>query len=405
MAICSCTVLVAMLSFLGSMLLDGNKIPKLYIAGNLSGLESKKDIRNISFLYHDKKVDISGYAEIKLQGTSSLAYEKKNYTIKFFSDEDHENKLKVDMGWGEQNKYCLKANWIDRTHARNVVSAKLVSQMQQKYGLLTEAPCNGAVDGFPVEIYINGDFHGLYTFNIPKDAWQFAMDEEDPDHIVICGEGFEPANLFEAEPDFSTWSVEVGEENEATLEKMKVLFDFVRNSTDEEFKEDFEKHLDLDAALNYYIFAEFAYLEDNRGKNMLLATYDGQVWYPSLYDLDTSWGSFYNGRALYDYHSEPMNMQISNLFRRMETCFAQELAQRYFELRQDVLSEEHIMEEFENFRNQIPQISFVKEAIRWGSGFIKRTEDLPGFDYDQIEEYLDTVIDGLDAKYMAILEK
>ena len=68
----------------------------------------------------------------------------------------------------------MKANWIDRTHARNVVSAKLAGRMQEKYGLLMESPNHGAVDGFPVEIYNNGKFYGLYTFNIPKDTWQFA---------------------------------------------------------------------------------------------------------------------------------------------------------------------------------------------------------------------------------------
>lgn len=384
---------------------DGARIPKLYFEGDLSGMESKEDIRNISFHYRGNDMDISGYAELKLQGTSSLNYEKKNYTINLYSDSEHENKMKIDMDWGEQNKYCLKANWIDRTHARNVVTAKLVSQMQQKYELLTQAPRNGAVDGFPVEIYVNGDFHGLYTFNIPKDEWQFGMDSDDPNHIVIGGEGFEPANLFEAEPDFSTWAVEVGEENEETLEKMKVLFDFVMNSTDEEFKANFETHLDLDAALNYYIMTDFAYLEDNRGKNMLIATYDGMKWYLSLYDLDTSWGAYYNGRSLYAYHEELANMSINNLFRRMEVCFADELANRYFELRQDILTKEHILSEFEDFREQIPTISFMKEAFRWGNGVLRRTEDLPGYDYAQIEEYLDTVVDDLDNKYAAMLAR
>ena len=31
------------------------------------------------------------------------------------------------------------------------------------------------IDGYPVEIYINGEFLGLYTWNIPKDKWTFNM--------------------------------------------------------------------------------------------------------------------------------------------------------------------------------------------------------------------------------------
>lgn len=397
---------VVLLAFVGVCFLMANNtdIPKLYFEGDISGMQDKSDERGISFEYKDGERSFSGYAEIKIQGTSSIWYDKKNYTIKFYEDAGHENKLKIDVGWGEQSKYCLKANWIDRTHARNIVTARIVTQIQQKYDVLTEAPRNGAVDGFPVEIYSNGEFLGLYTFNIPKDEWQFGMDSDNPNHIVICGEGWDDANVFLAEPDFETWAVEVGEESEETLEKMKALFDFVMNSTDEEFKADFEEHLDLDAALNYYVLCDFAYLPDNLGKNMLIATYDGVKWYLSLYDLDTSWGSDYDGKKLWDYDENLVVMSNNNLFARMETCFAEELADRYFELRQDILTKEHVMAEFEAFRGEIPAFTFLKEAIKWGSGVIREPSDLPGFDYDQIENYLDTVIDDLDAKYTAMSE-
>lgn len=378
-------------------------IPKLYLEGDISGMEDKKDARNISFVYDDGAQEISGFAEIKIQGTSSIFYEKKNYTLKFYEDEAHEDKLKIDAGWGPEYKYCMKANWIDRTQARNVVSAKLVSQMQEKYGLLTEAPCNGAVDGFPVEIYSGGKFLGLYTFNIPKDEWQFAMDGDDPNHLLIAGDLWEPANFFQGMPDFTTWELEVGEETDETMEKMNRLFDFVINSTDEEFRENFAQYLDLDAALNYYVFADVAYLRDNIGKNMLLATYDGMKWYLSLYDLDSSWGTFTDGKSEYPYREELVDMGLNNLFARMEKAFPQELAQRYFELRGSVLSNEHIMAEFEAFREQIPTLSFAKEIIRWGHGVIRKPADLPGYDYDQIEGYLATVSDRLDAKYSAML--
>jgi len=332
-----CLVFAAAALIAGFFFIDGMRIPRLYFEGDIAGMETKEDIRSISVQYKSRDMDFSGYAELKIQGTSSLSYEKKNYTIKFFEDKAHADKLKLDMGWGKENKYCLKANWIDRTHARNVVSAKLVTQMQRKYDLLTQAPRNGAVDGFPVEVYVNGDFHGLYTFNIPKDDWQFGMDSDNPNHIVIGGEGWEPANLFEAEPDFKTWAVEVGEENDETLEKMKTLFDFVVNSSDEEFKANLNDHLDLDALLNYYVFTDFAYLTDNRGKNILIATYDGVKWYMSLYDLDTSWGTTYNGYGLQPYEEKLVDMDKSNLFVRLEENFPEELAERYFALRRDIL--------------------------------------------------------------------
>lgn len=378
-------------------------IPKLYFEGDISGMESKSDERSIQFTYEDGQREINGFASIKIQGTSSIFYEKKNYTLKFYKDDMHEDKLKIDVGWGEQYKYCMKANWIDRTHARNVVSARLVGKMQNAYGLLTQAPNHGAIDGFPVEIYSNGEFLGLYTFNIPKDAWTFAMDDDDPNHIVICGEGWEDANLFKAMPTFDSWAVEVGNENEATQAAMDRLFDFVINSTDAEFKANFHDYINLDAALNYYVFADVAWLGDNRGKNMLLATYDGREWYPSLYDLDTSWGTNYDGLSLTKYESQLLNMTKSNLFARMETVFPEELAQRYFELRTGILSNENILSEFDTFRKQVPRMTYLKETIRWGSGVIRRSSELPGADFEQIEQYLNSVSSRLDQKYMDML--
>lgn len=385
------------------MFWQNTDIPKLYLQGDISEMVDKSDERNIAFTYDDGTQKVSGYAEIKIQGTSSIFYEKKNYTLKFYEDAEHDSKLKIDAGWGPQSKYCMKANWIDRTHARNVVSAKLVTQMQQQYGLLTDAPKNGAVDGFPVEIYSNGEFLGLYTFNIPKDEWQFNMDGDNPDHIVIGGGLWEPANYFLGMPDFTTWEVEVGEESDATMEKMNRLFGFIINSTDEEFKANFDQYLDLDSVLNYYVFADVAYLRDNLGKNMLIATYDGMKWYLSLYDLDSSWGTFTDGKSLYPYQDELLDMSINNLFARVEQCYPQELAQRYFALRSGVLSNENILKEFEAFRQEIPALTFLKETIRWGHGLIRKPADLPGYDYSQIEEYLNSVSDRLDAKYTEMM--
>lgn len=402
-ALIALLLLAAILAGVVAFAYFNTDIPKLYLEGDISGMQSKEDERSVSFRYKDENQTFNGFAEIKVQGTSSLAYEKKNYTLKFYEDAEHEDKLKIDVGWGAQSKYCMKANWIDRTHARNVVTAKLAGQMQEKYGLLSEAPNNGAIDGFPVEIYNNGKFLGLYTFNIPKDAWQFAMDEDNPDHIVIGGEDWFDSNLFNAMPDFEAWEVEVGEANEETLEKMNRLFDFVINSTDEEFKTHFSEYLNLDSALNYYVMSDIAYLSDNRGKNMLLATYDGMEWYMSLYDLDTSWGTYWNGAKLYDYEENLVKMTKSNLFVRMEKNFSKELAQRYFELRAELLSNENILREFRAFGERIPFMTRLKENIRWGTGVVRRTEDLPGADYDQIEHYLDTISGRLDEKYSAML--
>jgi len=146
------------------------------------------------------------------------------------------------------------------------------------------------------------------------------------------------------------------------------------------------------------VISDFAYLRDNRAKNMVLITYDGVKWYPVLYDLDTSWGVRWNGLEVVDYENTPFYMEICRLWARLRKNFPNELAERYFELREDYLTKESIMGRFEEFRGQIPKEVFEKEAKRWGS-------EIPGFGYDQIEEYLDTVTEDLDKKYTFLKEK
>lgn len=368
--------------------------PKLYFSGNMTEMTSKKDIRNITFEYKSKDQVVSGTAKIKVQGSSSLRYDKKNYTVNFYKDSAYTDKLGLDVGWGKQNSYCLKANWIDKTHSRNVVTAKLAGQLQQKYGLLKTAPNNGAIDGFPVEIYINGSFHGLYTMNIPKDAWMFNMDKNNPNHIVVSGEDwFSPVLFREVPKDLGSWTIEVGPENSETLKKIQRLVSFVLNSSDEEFKKDFDKYLNLDSTLNYYIMMNYGWMPDNTGKNMLLATYDGKVWYPSLYDLDTTWGANYKGTGLYSYKNNFLSLNNSLLWERLEKLYKKEIANRYFELRETILDPKNVMAEFNAFYNSIPKEILDRENAKW--------KNIPGYPLTQIENYLNVMVPKLDKKYGA----
>lgn len=357
------------------------ELPKLYFEGNISKMTSKADERKITFKYEDGNTKYEGYANLKIQGTSSIAYAKKNYTIKFYEDEKLENKLKIDFGWGKQNKYCLKANWIDKTHARNIVAAKITSQIQAKYNLFNDTPNHGLIDGYPIEIYSNGNFLGLYTLNIPKDAWMFNMDEDNPNHIVLVGDKWSSSVFFQKEATWDgSWEVEVGKENDETLAKLNRLIKFVMNSTDEEFKEHIDEYLNLDALINYYVISEYFYLPDNLGKNMLLVTYDGKVWYPSLYDLDTSFGTSSNGKETYNSNNLVMAGVENNLFLKLIKNFKEEIANRYFILREEFLNVDYIMQEFNQFTNSIPKATFDKEQGRW--------QNIPGFGIEQIEKFL-----------------
>jgi hypothetical protein len=85
----------------------------------------------------------------------------------------------------------------------------------------------------------------------------------------------------------------------------------------------------------------------------------------------------------------------SVLWKRFRELFAKEIAERYFELRQDVFDTEHVMDEFRGFYESIPQEVLRREKQRWNT----EETPIPGYDIPQIQHYLDSVVPRLDAKY------
>ena len=216
-------------------------LPRIDFYGDINNMLDKNDVRTIQVSYTSNDVEFDAYAKLKLQGDSSLAYEKKNYNITFYEDENLEDKKKVNLRWGEISKYTLKANWIDSTHSRNVVSGKIAAQMQKKYNLFPETINNGLVDGFPVQVFVNNEFWGLYTLNLHKDS----IFDFDNDDVVVWG-----AVRHSTVTKFRTYAtdfendfeLEVGEEIQENLDNLNRLLTFVSNSSKEEFINDFEKY-------------------------------------------------------------------------------------------------------------------------------------------------------------------
>ena len=377
---------------------NASEIPKVYLEGDITNMTSKKDERKILLKYKSDELNFEKYTKIKVQGSSSLVYDKKNYTINFYENDSFEKKSKVDMekGWGKQSKYNLKANWIDKTHSRNIVSARIAGKIHEKYGVLNELPNHGSIDGFPVEVYINNEFLGLYTWNIPKDAWMWNVDEDNPNHIVLEGAWYTEYTNFKTKLDGfdgTGWEVEAGTPNKETVNNFNRLVDFINNSSDEEFIRNFDNYLDKNVSLNYLMMLYLIEGIDNTGKNMILLSYDnGKKWYPCLYDLDSTWGTWTDGKINNSYkilpEQEIADHSKNNLITRMVKTMPNEISNRWFSLRKDIFSKENILNEFNLFLESIPQDTFRKEQERW--------KDIPGFGMEQIEEFINIRLEYID---------
>ena len=370
------------------------KIPKLYIIGNIEGMQDKTDKRQVQVKYESNNINFESYAILKVQGASSLKYDKKNYNIIFYENSDYNKKKEINLKWGNFEKYTLKANAIDPMHYRNTVTAQIASQINKKYGILKSSVNYGSTDGFPIEIYENGDFLGLYTLNIHKD-YLFDMNENNKNNLVIFGSRPMPLSFVSLENEkWNKYEVEVGEKNQETLDKLNRMIDFVRSSSDEEFVNNFEEYFNKDSVLNYYCYMKFAHLIDNVTKNLMFVTYDGKVWYMIFYDLDYSWGLDYNEEnTISDLENEhtAYYIKISPLWKKFKVLFKDEIEERYKELRKDILTKENIINKMNDFYKLIPDETLEKEYEKWN--------DRPTYDKTYIEDYLDNQITFFDKEF------
>lgn len=354
-------------------------IPKVFFDGDTTDM-SKNNEKVLKISYRSLTTSFDGWVKMKWQGTSSIHFAKKNYTIKIYEDEALETKKKVNMkGWGEQNKFCLKANFVDITHARNIVSARLWSQIvdtradEDKASFMTNSPNNGAVDGFPIKLYLNGKFEGIYTWNIPKDAWMFGMDEDDANNCVLCAEQNNNGNNdlalgseFRAECalDGSDWSVEVPDSaTDSVKTGFNNLISFVMNATDEEFKANLGNYANVQSLLDYFVFMIVDCGNDSAGKNILMVTEDGGIiWYISAYDKDSTWGQDQQqSESATTVYPDDFHETNSLLWERMIKCFTEELKANYSRLRATVLSWQNIFDAFERFGDVIGEDLYAKD--------------------------------------------
>lgn len=384
-------------------------LPTLYMSGDVTDM-SKVNEKFVRFKYVDGTTIKRGYNTIKWQGDSSLSYPKKNYTIKLYCDKNKKYKQPLDFGWGKQNKYVLKANYIDHSHARNIVSARLWSQIVNSrgtysYANVKDTPNNGAIDGMPIIVYLNGTYLGLYTLNIPKDKWMFGMDDGISTQAVLGSENYVEGCFRSSSNPLNGWSAEFPDELPTEIQtSFKTAYNFVVNNTGADFKSGLSNYFDVASLIDYYIFGYVICHLDGFGKNQLLATYDGIHWSMMAYDMDSTFGLFWNGskfvstdyRCQEDYQSVvdgPSGTNGNELFNKLKDNFKAEIYERYTELREDVLSLDNIKFEFEKFINSITSKEYVND-IKTNTGVPQKYVN----HLKQIEEYIETRLPYVDTK-------
>ncbi|KGH66785.1 hypothetical protein X291_02095 [Oenococcus oeni IOEB_C23] len=355
---------------------ENDSLPVLKLSGSTSGMSH--DVANTFSYESSKKINIrAGYLTAKWQGDSSLSYPKKNLSLKLFSDPNAKNKNKLIPfnGWQKDSSFVLKANYIDATQARNLVNSQLFSEIvANRKSLSTNwigADNFTQIKGKPVHVFMNEIDQGLFTFNTKKSESLFNMDDDNADNIAVSGEvnGI-PETSFKASSaklDGTDFSMEQPGDPTADIQaKFNRLMAFINESSDTDYQANEAQYLDVPSFIDYLIFISLIQDNDGTVKNVIYATWDGNVWSAIPYDLDTTWGLMWNGSTIMD-----LNMNIfdsfngNKLFSQIMKFHKSDILARYAELRANVLSASHIIDTFKNFMAQIDESQLENDQAIW----------------------------------------
>lgn len=370
---------------------SGFDIPEMHISADSGSYGYSK--KPVAFKFLANGNTITGYLNFDIQGDSSRSYPKTNFKIKLYTDAEGKNKLKVKMhsSWSKSSNYNLKANWIDATHARNIVNARLIKDAvsvtplenpgQTKKILSTEGL--GQIDGFPIELYFNDGYHGLYTLNTKKDEATFGMDSKDATNEVLSTElgKKDITDSTKAIIDGKNWSTEIHDVASDNVKSNLVKFlNFIEQSNDVDFRANLKNYIDVSSVINLILFGWLSQEYDFYSKSELFATWnDGGYWYLIPYDLDSTWGLLWDGSDVVPNRDD---FDLSKIFSDPQTAWAASANDNKFQqrviklfkpeikkqgqlLRSTVWSTPNIIASFKAFIDEVPTFAYQRDQEKW----------------------------------------
>lgn len=289
-------------------------------------------------------------AGLRIQGTSSTTYARKNYRIYFDRFDKYGTTLEVNgvdvpdlmysfkPGAKRIDIFCLKADFSDSSSTHNTGAVKLINDVWKKCGWLTppqkvDSAVRIGIDGDPIDCFYDNDdtgvniYLGKYNFNNEKSdshaiygfegvaGFNDAAALNGQRNKCICleflnnseplclfcttnMEAFDAALEFRFKPD-KTWDTADEEDRAAVKRLWEWIYSCKGNPT--KFLNEYTQYFGNDSPFAWYLIASYFMAVDNLVKNMMLATWDGIIWYFLPYDLDTLLGGRNDSVLKYDY--------------------------------------------------------------------------------------------------------
>lgn len=353
---------------------------------------------------------------VSVQGASSAAYPKKNFSIEFFQDDARSKNVEIKIGdLYPHDKMVFKSNWIDTTHSRLsccynlwdqvVKSRKTWPKNEVDFPMVGQTNSAGAFTGanghptlFPCVLYVNGDFYGMGCFGTAKKYKNYNLPKNSPLMIQLDHGDWTPMNGWA--DAIAAGAIEYGAPSKpnATTTAAVTAWDAFATDVIANVLTNVDTKLDQQNVTDFLLFLEFIWAQDllagNNIKNVQVISYDGVKWFFMPYDLDTVFGLHWAGTSIIDnastsYINGPFWKNLYNGYG------AATFAARYKELRdRNIFSISNVYDLLRANQCKFTKGVFDSEFAKWPA-----VPSLNLTSVDQILSWVKTRLVYLDSKY------
>jgi hypothetical protein len=388
-----CTTLPLMNIECSTDLDNANKTPmQMYLYDN------REDVRQRS---------ITSKGTIHLRGDSSLVYPKNAYRLSLTCDDNENNDVSL-LGMRKDDDWILYQAYNDQEKVRNVFSTNL-----WKYTCAQDNSL-GVDNGLEykyIELFLNGEYWGLYALGYPLDELQLEIDEEKGEQLYK-----KLIEADEAEISLAPGADTDGYETKFTGDnKWDLLNQYYLNLSREwNNAESLYEGIDIDNSIDASLFVNLVQgldqvNENGSFKNMYLAfkNVDGKkVVLYTPWDLDITWGNVYTGELdtnLSESYGIDEYKNVIKAYGNLEALIANNDEQiwnlilaKYHSLREGLWSLESLNGMIDEYEDDIyGSGAFRRDMERWPDG----TYNDPDEGLDAFREYVAKRLEKLDEYY------
>ncbi len=293
---------------------------------------------------------------IELRGGVSRKYPKKSYNIELWKDENGtETSKKKLLGMRDDDDWILDGLWNEPNRLRDYISHEIWLKIARTKHLQPSASIG--IQREYCEVLVNGHYKGLYYLGekIDRKQLDLAKYENVLQGELYKGDRWADGVSFRKAEQFDngtkTWSGfeakypdKIGEIDWTNLYELVSL---VARSDNETFNSEIVDKIDIQNAVDFFIFLNYTFAEDNTGKNTYIAKVDRDSKYFFVpWDMDGTFGSNWDGIRI----NRTTSLLSNGLFTRLQNHprFKEELIERWATLRNGILSEQSVSQMFQS---------------------------------------------------------